>query len=97
MTFKSWWGEKSRKSKAITVVSTLLILQIGLCFGTPSGVSWFQAILHIKPGDDPFENLGYMFVEGILCLVTGLVLFVIGVSWHPDPNASQRNEDLHDR
>ena len=44
MSLRKWWQDKSGRAKAITVLSTLLILQIGLCFGTDPIVSLSRAI-----------------------------------------------------
>jgi ABC-type transport system involved in multi-copper enzyme maturation permease subunit len=93
---KNWWRQKGRKSKAIAVISTLLILQIGLCFGTPSGVSWYQALFHVK-SSDPLYALGLMAWEAILSLATVLALIVTAIFWHPDLNSPQRKKENHDR
>jgi hypothetical protein len=83
MSLQEWWRNKSGKAKTITVLATLLILQIGLCFGTPSIVSFYQAIFHIKlRGDEEFgPNVGYMFIEALLALMTAIVLLVVVVSY----------------
>jgi len=97
MSFQNWWHQKSRKSKAIVAISTLLILQIGLCFGTPSGVSWYQALFHVKSSDDPFYALGFMAWEAILSLATVLALIVTAIFWRRDLNSPQRKKEEHDR
>ena len=83
MSFRSWWRQKSRKSKTIVVISILLTLQIGLCFGTPTGVSWYQALFHVK-SSDPLEALGMMALEAMLCVATFLALIVTAIFWHRD-------------
>jgi ABC-type dipeptide/oligopeptide/nickel transport system permease subunit len=75
MSYQSWWQQKSRRSKAITIFATLLILQIGLCFGTPAGVSWFDSLFRIRRNS--FDALGYMFLEAIIATV--LLLVLLGV------------------
>ena len=96
MSFRDWWRQKNRKSKAIAVISTLLIVQIGLCFGTPSGVSWYQSLFHVK-SSDPLEALGMMAFEAMLCVATVLALIVTAIFWHPDLSYPQRKEENHDR
>lgn len=74
MTIQSWWQQKNRRAKAVTALATLLILQIGLCFGTPKGVSWLDDLASTHLNRDPFAALGYMFFEAILAIVVFLVL-----------------------
>jgi len=56
MKLGRWWSEKSGKAKVVTVLATLLILQIGLCFGTPAIVPWYQIIF--GPSSDSELGLG---------------------------------------
>lgn len=83
MSFQSWWQQKSRRSKAVTVLATLLTLQIGLCFGTPAAVSRFDATLGTHLGRDPFAALGYMFFEAILAAVVFLVFLGVVIFYRP--------------
>lgn len=77
MSFRTRWQQKSGRAKAITIVATLLILQIGLCFGTPLGVSWFDTLFPTPEGRNPFNAIGYMVIEAISAIVIFLVF--IGV------------------
>jgi|GEM_PF-5983580 len=83
MSFREWWRNRSGKAKTITVLCALLILQIGLCFGTPSILDAYQAIFHLNlRADEEFgPGLGFMFFEALLCVVTVLVLFVVSLFW----------------
>ncbi len=83
MSFREWWRNRSGRAKAVTVLSALLILQIGLCFGTPSIVGSFQTAFHIKPsGNEEFgPSMGYMFLEAFLALMTGIALLAMFVSY----------------
>lgn len=74
MSFQSWWGQKSRRAKAITFFATLLTVQIGLCFGTPVGVSWFDQLFSAHLGRDSYGGLGYMIFEAVLAVIVFLVL-----------------------
>jgi hypothetical protein len=83
MSLLEWWRTKSGKAKTIAVLCTLLILQIGLCFGTQPIVDSFQAIFHIKlSGDDEFgPSVEYMIIEAILAGVTSIALAVAALSY----------------
>lgn len=83
MSFQSWWQQKGRRSKAITVLATLLILQVGLCFGTPVEVSWSDAVLGTHFGRDPFNALGYMFIEALLAGLAFLVFLGVVIFYRP--------------
>ena len=94
MSFQNWWRRKSGQSKTITILATLMILQIGLCFGTPTGVSWYRAHIHSNASDDPLEAMGMMAFEAILCIVTGLVLALVAIFWRPGLSSpSQKKEN----
>ena len=73
MSFQSWWRHKSRRAKAITVLATLLTVQIGLCFGTPVGVSWFDELFSSHLGRDSYGGLGYMIFEAVIAVIVFLV------------------------
>lgn len=51
--------------------------QIGLCFGTPLGVSWFDTLFPTPEGRNPFNAIGYTIIEAISAIVIFLVF--IGV------------------
>ena len=87
MSFQSWWQQKNRRAKAVTVIATLLILQIGLCFGTPVGVSWLDDLVGTHLGRDPFAALGYMFIEAVLAIVVFLAFVGVLIFYRP---AAQR-------
>jgi hypothetical protein len=104
MSLREWWRNRSGRAKAVTVLATILILQIGLCFGTPSIVNSFQAIFHLKPSDDEFgDGLGYMMLEALLCIVTLLALIVVPLFFRSRSTPQrlfddeyQRNKQDHD-
>jgi hypothetical protein len=86
MSYQSWWQQKSRRSKAITILATLLILQIGLCFSTPVGVSWFDNHLGTRLDPDSYGGLGYMIFEAILAGVVFLIFLGVLFFYRPsDP------------
>lgn len=77
MSLREWWRNKSGGAKTITVLCTLLILEIGLCFSTPSIVNSYEAIFHIKPMDDEFgDGFGFMIILAMLCVLTLIALLV---------------------
>lgn len=78
MGFENWWRHKSGRSKTATVLAAVLLLQIGLCFGTPAATSWFDTLFHIHR-DDPFYALGWMIFEALLCILTVILLFVAAI------------------
>ncbi|WP_348262161.1 hypothetical protein P8935_20440 [Telmatobacter sp. DSM 110680] len=92
MSFRSWWQYKSRRAKAITVFATLLTIQIGLCFGTPVGISWIDRLLSTHLSRDPFAALGYMFFEAVLAIIVflvfvGVLIFYRGSAQTPGDKA----------
>lgn len=103
MSFQSWWQQKNRRAKAVAVLATLLILQIGLCFGTPVGVSWLGDLVGTRPGRDPFYALGYMFIEAILAIVVFLVFVGVLIFYRPATRgktpsiASPKNQGIRGR
>jgi hypothetical protein len=60
-----WWRRTNGRAKAVTVLATVLMLQIGLCFGTPTATSWYHALLRIN-SRDPFQALGLMMWQSPL-------------------------------
>ena len=82
MGIQNWWKRRSGGAKAVTVLATLLTLQIGLCFSTGLTVlPAYQAIF--GPSSDSELGLGLIIWQGILCGVTILLLAVtvIGAAW----------------
>ena len=82
MGFQSWWQQKSKRAKAITIIATALILQIGLCFGTPATVSWSDQALGTHLNHE-YDALGYMMVEALLACVVFLVLIGFLIFYRP--------------
>lgn len=76
MSLRDWWRNRSGKAKTVTVLCALLILQIGLCFGTSSIVNSYQAVFHVKPSaNEEFSpSVGFMIIEAMLAAVTGIAL-----------------------
>ena len=87
MSFKSWWQQKGKRSKAITIIATALILQIGLCFGTPATVSWSDQALGTHLNHE-YDALGYMMVEALMAGVVFLVLIGFLIFYRPSDGAS---------
>lgn len=73
MAIRNWWRVRSGRAKTITVLSAFLILQIGLCFGTPTATPWVEALFHIR-ARNPMEALGLMIWQALFCFVTAVVL-----------------------
>jgi len=82
MSFQSWWQNKSRRAKVITGLAVFLILEIGLCFATPAGVSWSDQVLgtHLN---HQYDALGYMMVEALLACVVFVILTGAVFLYHP--------------
>lgn len=98
MSFQSWWQQKSRRSKTISVLATFLVLEIGLCFGTPVGVGWSDALLGTHLGRDPFNALGYMFYEAVIAVIMflvflGVVIFYRPSGGQPEPTSIAQNNE----
>ena len=87
MSFKSWWQQKGKRSKAITIIATALILQIGLCFGTPATVSWSDQALGTHLNHE-YDALGYMMVEALMAGIVFLVLIGFLIFYRPSDGAS---------
>ncbi len=77
MSFNDWWRKKNGKQKTITILATLLVLDIGLCFATPYGLSLIDGIFR-RTARDPLEGLGWMFCQAVFC---GILVLVIAVMW----------------
>lgn len=92
MSFSDWWRKKSGRAKTLTVLSVVLLLQIGLCFGTPAATSWFDDLFRIHP-DDQFSFVGWMMIEALLCIVTVVLLFAAAFGFSglfPDKKGTPR-------
>lgn len=87
MSFQGWWKQKSKRAKAITIIATALILQIGFCFGTPATVSWSDQVLGTHLNHE-YDALGYMMVEAILAFVVFLVLIGFLIFYRPSVDAA---------
>ena len=104
MGFQSWWQHKSKRAKAITIIATGLILQIGLCFGTPATVSWSDQALGTHLNHE-YDALGYMIVEALLACIVFLILIGFLIFYRPSEDATgtlsissvQQSEDDADR
>jgi len=101
MSPKTWWRQKSGPAKLVTGLTTLLILQMGLCFASPGEPAWFDALFHIRPTPDQLR-LGLVVVEAYLCAGTFLVLLVALLVWgtasfaRADPNTTLIERDAND-
>jgi hypothetical protein len=69
----------------------LLMLQIGLCFGTPTATPWIEALLHI-PSRDPMEALGLMVWQALFCFTTLIVLILALVGLLPGIATRERGK-----
>ncbi len=76
---KMWmrWKQSSGLAKAIVVLATILLVQIGLCALTPTMLPWVDELLHAPNSHDPFEWMSPMFLQAIFCAVTAVVIFVV--------------------
>jgi len=75
MNLRQCWKRSNGSAKAVTLLATLLILQIGLCFASPGEPRWFDVLFHIRPAPDRLP-LGLVGAEFELCCATGLLLLV---------------------
>ena len=80
MKIRAWWEKSSGPAKTITVLATILLLQIGFCALTPYATPWIAAVFDAPLGNDPFETLGYMAFEAILCFATLVAMFFVWVA-----------------
>jgi len=95
MSFMTWWHHKNGKSKTLTVLCAVLILDIGLCFATPSAVDWINTIFHLRSQE--LEGLGYMMIQAVFCFILLVAIFCLGIFWRPGLSAPDRNKENHDR
>jgi len=86
---------KSGGAKAVTVLATLLILQIGLCFSTDATVlPAYRAIF--GPSYDPELGLGLVMWQGILCGVTIMLLALTAIGVGVGGGFSKKNRSRKD-
>lgn len=95
MNIKRWWGKKNAKSKTITVLATLLILEIGLCFSTPATMAPACEAL-FGPSHDSELALGLEVWQFFLWLISLVVLGAIAMLWQPKPYPDKTDEEKHD-
>lgn len=87
MNFKTWWRRKDGQSKAVTILATLLILEIGLCFSTPYTIVGVHRIFRIQ--DQPLQGLGLMLLQAVACFITLVLLFFAFIAW---PSGVESND-----
>lgn len=90
MSIGIWWTHKSGKAKVVTGLATLVILQIGLCFATPTIVPWFESLLHAQASGGTFEDLVLVALQAMLCVATLGAIFLVVIFWHPGLSSSKR-------
>jgi branched-subunit amino acid permease len=95
MSFKTWWQTKGSKSKTITVLATLLILEIGLCFSTPFTVApAYEALF--GPTHDSELGLGLEIWQFFLWLFTLAILVAVFMVLPSDLNSGNSDEEKED-
>lgn len=92
MSFRDWWRNKSGQSKTITVLCSILILDIGLCFATPSALNWVQSAFQLRRAD-PLEGISYMLIQAVFCILLLVAIGCIAIFWHPGINSPRRNKE----
>ena len=95
MSVKTWWSSKNGKSKTITVLSTLLIVEVGLCFSTPVTVAPAYETL-FGPTHDSELALGLEIYQFFLWLMT-LAGLGIATAWHPATPPDEIDKEPDDR
>ena len=80
MSLKTWWQQKSGPAKLVTALTTLLILQMGLCFASPGEPAWFDRLFHIHPMPDQLR-LGLVIIEAYLSIGTFVFLLIALLVW----------------
>lgn len=91
MGFRSRWTTKSGRAKAITILAVLLILQVGLCFGTPRLADWSNAELRFP--SDPMDVVTWMLGQLMLGGVTAALLISALIGWFPPARKSTHKKD----
>lgn len=73
------WQQYSGGAKAIVVLAALFLMQIGMCAITPRAIPWYRRVFHVVASNDPFEALGYMAFEAMLCIATLAAIVFVGL------------------
>jgi hypothetical protein len=73
---RKWWNHKSGRAKTVTVLATLLVVQIGLCAGT-SQLTYRFGVLIPKGYDVPMGTLDLMIWQAFLCILTLILLTMV--------------------
>jgi hypothetical protein len=81
MKIRAWWKQSSGLAKTVTILSALLLLQIGVCALTPTVLPWYEAVFQVPPSHDPLEALGLMAFQAILCVCSLVILFFAWVAF----------------
>jgi heme A synthase len=97
LSIKTWWRKKSRPPKVVTVLATLLVLQIGLCWSTPLTV--LPAYLAVFGHSSDSElGLGLEIWQGMLSIALFFLLaLAILVSLGDRSKADEPDEEKNDR
>jgi hypothetical protein len=77
MSLKTWWSERCGAAKTLTVLATLLILQIGLCFSAPAIDSWFRGLFYSGRSGDPYGPIGAMLLLAVTSGLTAVALLIV--------------------
>ena len=98
MSLNTWWKCRNGWAKAVTILSMLLILQIGLCFSTPTMV---QPVYMAIVGHDTENEMGLGLVvwQALLCIATFVVVLVFAVvaaTRSSVPSQKHSGDDSHD-
>ncbi len=80
MSLRTWWQQKNGPAKSVTGLTTLLILQIGLCFASPGEPAWFDRLFHIRSSPHRF-GLALVMAEAYLCIATFILLLIALIVW----------------
>jgi hypothetical protein len=91
MTFRQWWSEKSRKAKVVTLLTTLLIVETGLCFTTPFTVAPAYETF-FGPTHDSELALGLEIWQFFLWLIT-LVALLLASVWTSKVKSDDNDEE----
>lgn len=78
MKIGKWWQKRSGGAKTVTALTALLILQIGVCFG--SGIA-IDALVTPGPGDEFGAGFGWMAMQAVGCLLTLALLVIALIGW----------------
>jgi branched-subunit amino acid permease len=95
MSLNRWWLKKNAKSKTITVLAALLLVEIGLCFSTPVTVApAYEALF--GPSHDSELALGLQIYQFFLWLITLAMLGAVAVLWHRNRDSGKTDEEEDD-